>query len=344
MHGGLLATWWIFCAWCLSLGAQRAWGLVPLDADAGYQLFPIDRIVVGAAQALGLACIGSISSAALSLLLLGLVGGYTCSAIGQLLRIDQHRLSRRALLDTTRQIGNALAWMAPVAMLLLVMALLYSDGQPAWLTPAMWAIGLLLVLLAPFLVLDHALLSGPGSRRWHVGWPGWGALGTAIAALIAYVAIDLVTQLAFLSGGITAQILLSPLRWILDAAFWALFCAAWVDRRSIRDLWTQRGVVLTGSRLGSFIALDIRLGVLVLWLMPVAYGILLNLVFVLPQIIHMIEQDGSDIPLSIKWLLTWRGNLFIPVFALSPLIVFAHGRLYVLLNESEGMPQNDATS
>ena len=164
LYGGALGLWWSLCILGFSHGAQRAWGLLALDADADFQLFPMDRVAVKFAQRIGLRFIDSLSSATLLLVLLGLVGGYVVSAIGQQLRIDPQRLSRRALLDARSQIGSLSAWMGPVVLLSLALSFIYVDRQPAWLSSGSWVAGLLLAAFSPFLVLNRSMLAESGIR------------------------------------------------------------------------------------------------------------------------------------------------------------------------------------
>jgi hypothetical protein len=344
LYGGLLGAWWALCAIGFSYGTQRTWGIVPLDSHAGYQLFPLDRFVINVAQAYGFSFIGSLTSAALFLILLGLLGGFAVSAIGQLLRIDPQRLSRRALLDASGQLKNAMPWLALPLLLFLGLSLVYPYHQPAWLLPFAWLTGIMLVGVAPFLVLNRALLTNPDSRRWRISWPGWGPLLTATAVWTLFAAADLLAQLPPVVGGISAWLLVQPIRWILGAASSALLNAAWIDRQNLPGLWTWRKTALTRRTLGSFIALDVRLGIVWLWLLPLLVGISISQAYVFPQIVQLVEQQGGATPIMIRWLQVWGRNPLIPLLALAPLLAFMGGRLYVLLIPDRLGPDSEGSA
>ncbi len=335
LHGGVLGAWWFLCLLGFSHGARRAWGLVTLDAGAGYQLFPIDRIAVEIANSFGLSFIGSLNSLGLFLLLLGLLSGYMVAAAGQSMRLDPQRLSRRAILNAPCQIGNTLAWMGPFVLFYLASTFIYMDRQPSWLLPACLMTGLLLVALTPFLVLNRATLKDARRSRWRVTWPGWSVLGTAAAVWIVFAAFDGLAQLAFIPGGYVAWIILLPFRWLVDAASSAIFCATWIDRQGMRELWRRRRSVFGCSRLGPFLALKIRLAVLWLWILPLILGLLFNLLYIFPQIVRLAEENGETLPLWFRWILAWREDLLFPLLVLGPLMLFVNGRLHVLLTPSE---------
>jgi hypothetical protein len=333
IHGGLLGIWWASGVIIAIWGEQLLWRL----ADAYVALPPF----VGAAaisrlsEQIGVSLFAFMSMAILAFAAIGAAGGCALTLLGQHLRPDPQQTSQRALIDALGQWRPTLLWAMPVLLVFLIVLFVDTDDRSS--TARLWLYGSVraLVLLSPFLVFNRVVLECPSrSRLWLPKWPGWRivAAGSSIAVIEALIefALNLVPS----ASSPAFSVLTEPVSWIVSAFASAMLCAAWIDREGFRGFLYPWRNGHSWRVVGPFLALSIRLGIVMLWLLPLVLVPSVLLIFIVPSVASVLEANGEALPCALRWNRIWAENCLVVLSALGTMITFETGRTYVLASPS----------
>jgi hypothetical protein len=329
LYGCLLGIWLAACiivaTWCEQLLWRIAAAHVAQPPLVGS--VAISKI----SQQFGLSREAFLAVGLFAFATIGAATGCVLAMLGQRLRMDPHRCSRRALFDAIGQWRSALLWAMPVLLVVLIVMSFDIDRGSPHVRLGLYATELTLALLSPFLVFNRAVLEYPSSSRlWHPEWPGWrivtaGALIGIIEMLFGFAldVFSMVTSPFF-------KALTEPAAWLVGGFASAMVCAAWIDREGFRGLLYPWRAGRPWRIVGPFLALTIRLGIVMLWLAPLILIPAFLLIFIVPSIASALEGNGEMLPRALRWLQMWGQDGLMVLFAFGTMVTFATGRTHVL--------------
>ena len=323
LHGGLIGGWWGLCVVLLVRGADRAFWLTSLEPARLERAFGFESTLLPVlAGRAGLPFVPSLASIVLACFGVGLLAGYLVSACWDALRIDPQRRSRAAIGDVLRN-GRVLALLvgAPVTATV-VMGVLAPEFLPI---PA-----LIFWLGAPFFVLDRATLSEPMPTLLSgLAWPGSFPFATAIGIYLLAAAAGAATEFLGGLGGIAGRMVGEVASFGVDVIAACLFCAAWIDGIAWRELWRPDRPWWRRETMLAFLALDLRLVVVALWVLPPILCVAVSSIWFFPQIQSFLESEGHSLPAWIGILSHSTTEAYIFPLLFMPLVLAMQGRLYV---------------
>lgn len=326
LHGALLAAWWGLWFFLLVRSSDRGWWLTDLSPSQLDEVFGFETILSKLAETyFGVAFVPSMEGLFMALIIVGALAGAWASMLMRHLRIDPERRSWQAMKDVLGD-GRSLRILVALPLALCLLAGIGFGVVVAWM------VAVVIALASPVLLLDRSSLSAPrlfdgGVLRWS--WPGaWGALAAA-GVLLADGLFDEVVDVSgkFLGWGwwLAGQIV-SEATGIVAAI---LASAAWIDRMSWSRLKQSWRVLFRRDALATFLALDLRMLVIALWVAPPMMAWMVSSIWIVPSLQTVLEQEGKRLP---EWWLQSRALAShgpVLAYLLAPALVAISGRLYV---------------
>lgn len=334
--GGSLGAWWAVCLIGAAFAERALWRIVPgeIGQSGGVGILAFTRF----AGECNLAPISLLVEGGVLVVGSGALVGYLVTAIGQGLRLDPDRHSRRALWDALAQWRSPLLWTSPFLIAIAITVWRESGGGSLdFVAPIVAIVATFAVpMLAPFLVYDRRVLEAPSPRRlWVPRWPGWRVVLAGLAIALLDPALATILEIAGTAAPVAGQALIVALSTIIDVALATLLCIAWIDREGFRAFvlpWTSSSV---RSAFGPQFALCVRVAYLGLCLLPLLILPFVFAIFVLPQVENALQNVGMASPSHFRLARAVRLEVTNPIVAVTalmvaPLLAFATARTYVL--------------
>lgn len=334
--GMLLGLWWGLWLAAALLCSWFGWGVVTGD-------YNVARIMVMAfemrwAWAPGLATL--LVVCVLVPVLAGAIAGGLAGALSRWFRVDPKQHSLGAL-RWTWVATRRLAWVLLLPPL--VLAGLEMGDVESWVG-ALTLIPVFMVL--PFLVSDRPLLAGDAERwrlRWR--WPGTGPLVGILLLLVLGGVLELVAVESFKYTTSQASSmlwwLLIPVigtgAWLVGAWFNAASDGLWIDGAGASGGAGIRRILrraLDRHRIEAYVAMDVRICVLVAILAPLHVLPAVLSIYEFPQVQFQLADLGQPVPGLLRALF-WLGSsnaMFLMMLPLAVPLVLAYRRLWVALD------------
>jgi hypothetical protein len=323
--GAALGGWFALWAWITVHGAQWGWGIVELSEAQGKQYFPLEEYLSRVLAPAGLAMLGKLSSLSWILLFAGAALGLVIALLGQQLRIDPERSSRRAILDVLARPGAVLAWTLPCLCPALA-GLAVRDWD--WLMFLPWPIALVTLLF----MANRGALEGSAPRVFRFWQPGLRGLAAFAVVLACGIAIGILLEGLEHIGGTTGTVAAEIIDYPKSLVFGLLALAIWFDGMGLAQLRSSWRRILDRRALGAFVALDVRVAAIALVLAAPFLAASVTLIFVLPQLEELASRHGAvELPVYWHWIRQLTQNWWFTIApALVPVCTAISGRLYVL--------------
>jgi hypothetical protein len=329
IHGGMLGVWWALSIIAASWGERLLWRI----AAAHVTQPPIvgTEAISRASAHFGLSQFALVAMGIFVFAAIGAATGWALAMLGQRLRLDPQQSSRRALLDALGQWRSILLWAMPVLLVFLIVLFVDSGDRSAPARLALFGSVVVLVLLSPFLVFNRAILAEPSaSRIWIPRWPGWCVVAAGSLIVVAEIFIGFSLDIFSMATSPVFRIITEPTSWVVGAFASAMLCATWIDREGFRGF---RYPWLNGHPwrvAGPFLALTIRLGIVMMWLAPLLLVPWFLALYIAPSAASVLEDHGETLPHALSWIRIWAEDGLLALCALGTLITFATGRTHVL--------------
>jgi len=294
LWGGALGVWW--AGWVLAgiWMCELLWLVEPWVASSPWRVRFEDvweLLARGAAwwpeQAWGLAVLGFVVGGAVGVMGAGIV---------HLLRMDPARRAREAMVWGARVSARGWrVWAVPVPglMALVVAARLWVVLEPAAFA-VLAAVLVAAVMLAPFAVLRReVLLDRDGRGWWRPRWPGVGPVCAAVGlSAVAWLVVTFGGMFEAVLGGAAEAGVVAVASLLNLGAVCAL-----VWRAGPGELWRSWRRVLQWRLIGPWLLLlNVRVMVLVLWLVAPVAVVYLPVWKSLPVLATVYEHHGRLLP------------------------------------------------
>ena len=340
--GGALGGWLLACMWLGMLACAALWipfselaEEVDLDFSAGQFLELMHRGWPWIPTVMWRFAVGMVAG--------GIALGSAAAAVGHWIRLDRERLARQSLTWAVRPLLRAWGlWV--VAVLGAVLLLAVRHDSIIWISLSLsWTAGILL----PFMVLRaEVVLSEAGRGWWRPRWPGVGVVGTAGGLAAVSSAVDWAPE-AMTSPW---SWILTPGAWFVSGSLMLLAYTAFLWRLAPREVARRARSLLAWERLGPWFLVELRLSVLLLWLIGPVIIVYIPLWKSLPVLATALEGREQLLPL---WMAAganfaklvgtywWASALILPILALW---LLARGRLAAVVTgrKPSGDPDADA--
>lgn len=319
---------------CLAAALLISWSGLGL-VESGYTTAGVLLSAIEQRWALTPGITGLMAVGVLAFVLVGFVLGAVAGALAKRLRVDEEGRSLDALCWSWRAVRRYLWMLLLPPLALLVQEVLEIRGL-AWVL-------VLPALAFCFFLNDRALLAGSAEGwrlRWR--WPGWIVLAGLLLLSLLDWAVEalLMGSFRYLQGqpGFHAAWLALPVALVV-----VLLAGAWNQAASnglwlggIRDrsgFWMTLRQALRRKRLSAYVALEFRVGALLLALMPWVLVFKVLSIYDLPNWEFALDAQGREIPDALSAMLRILADD--AVLLLLPLalpLALAYRRLWVLLD------------
>jgi hypothetical protein len=325
LHGALLGAWYGVLFLTLVRGTDHGWYLFDASQPFLDRAFGYEQMILKALERSYGVALPGLEVLVPMLIAFGAVSGFLLAALGQALRIDRPRNSLHAMLDIARSWRFLAVWL--LAPLVFCLAVVAFARVPAYLV----FFCLPYFLFSPFLAWNRKWLDEPGIASVPIPrWPGWRVLRSALIVAIPSILLkEGLERLGEWLGGAWPLLLVLP-ETALDIATGLLIIAIWVDRFDfVQSAWAQRARLFRWPVFAAFLALQVRISVLVAWLFaPIMAGALFA-IWVLPQLGQMLAERGQELPAFLNWLRPLLEYWWAFFLVMLPAITAVGGRLYV---------------